>query len=619
MLEPKGLVSTSPGTLSTLRSFAAALLAASPWRLAEAALVMLALSATEGVGLLLLVPLLQLIGVDAHQGPLNRVVEIFSAVFLTVGVRPTLGIVLGVYVAAIGAQGLLERRQAGLNNIIQHEFVSTLRTRLYRAIVGAKWTEFARVRASDFKHVLTDEVGRVGAATYSLIDLSVVATTSLVYVGLAARVSPGMTGLVIACGALLALTVRRKIEKARLAGEHHWESSVRLHRAISDHLASLKMAKGYGMEDRHAEVFVRLSADLSDVGLETTRSYSRLRQQLSLGTAVVLAVIVYVSYTVLAVSTAQLLLLLFLFGRLVPRLTSLYQKTQSLATLLPAFSAVSEMERRCLAAAEPVVERRLEIDLNHRIAFDRITLDYRDDGQSPAVRDVSLTIDAGSTTAIVGPSGAGKSTLADLLMGIIEPSRGRLLVDGTPLTRDYLHAWRQRIGYVPQDTFLFHESVRDNLLWARPGADEEDLWRALRLAAADTFVAALPQGLDTVVGDRGVLVSGGERQRLSLARALLRRPKLLILDEATSSLDSENEVRIQQAIKNLHQQMTIVVITHRLSTVRDADLIHVLDQGQLVESGRWDTLMARRSGRFRELCQAQGIDDRSETHASLIH
>jgi len=152
-------------------------------------------------------------GVDAHQGPLNRVVEIFSAVFLTVGVRPTLGIVLGVYVAAIGTQGLLERRQAGLNNIIQHEFVSTLRTRLYRAIVGAKWTEFARVRASDFKHVLTDEVGRVGAATYSLIDLSVVATTSLVYVGLAARVSPGMTGLVIACGALLALTVRRKIEK----------------------------------------------------------------------------------------------------------------------------------------------------------------------------------------------------------------------------------------------------------------------------------------------------------------------------------------------------------------------------------------------------------------------
>jgi ATP-binding cassette subfamily C protein len=542
----------------------------------------------------------------------------FSAAFLTVGIRPTLGIVLGVYVAAIGAQGLLERRQAGLTNIIQHEFVTTLRTRLYRAIVGAKWTEFARVRASDFKHVLTDEVGRVGAATYSLIDLSVVVATSLVYVALAARVSPGMTGLVIVCGALLALTVRRKIENARLAGEHHWESSVRLHRAISEHLGSLKMAKGYGMEDRHADVFVRLSADLSDVGLETTQSYSRLKQQLSLGTAAVLAVIVYVSYTVLAVSTAQLLLLLFLFGRLVPRLTSLYQKTQSLATLLPAFAAVSEMERRCLAAAEPPVERRLEIELNHRIALDQITLDYRDDGQSPAVRDVSLTITAGTTTAIVGPSGAGKSTLADLLMGIIEPSRGRVLVDGTPLTRDHLPAWRHRIGYVPQDTFLFHESVRANLLWARPDADEEDLWRSLRLAAADTFVAALPQGLDTVVGDRGVLVSGGERQRLSLARALLRRPRLLILDEATSSLDSENEVRIQQAIKNLHQQMTIVVITHRLSTVRDADLIHVLDQGQLVESGTWDTLMARRSGRFRELCQAQGIDDRIDTHASLI-
>jgi ATP-binding cassette subfamily C protein len=619
MLEPDDPEPTAPGTWATLRRFAAALIGAAPWRVAETAVVMLALSASEGVGLLLLVPLLQLVGIDAHQGGLNRVAEMVASAFGIAGIRPTLGTVLGAYVAAVGAQGLLERRQAGLTNIIQQEFVTTLRTRLYRAIVGAKWTAFARGRSSEYTQILTEEVGRVGNATYSLIDLSVVALTSLVYVALAARVSPSMTGLVIVCGAMLALTARRKIEKARLAGESHWTSAVSLHAAISDHLASLKMAKGYGIADRHTDVFVRRSTDFSDVARSTTQSYSRLRQQLSLGTAAVLAAIVYVSYTVLAVSTAQLFLLLFLFGRLVPRLTSLYQKTQALATLLPAFTAVSRMEDRCLAAAEPAVERRLEIELRHRITFDRLTLDYREDEQSLAVRDVSLTIDAGATTAIVGPSGAGKTTLADLLMGIIEPTRGRLLVDGTPLTRNYLASWRERIGYVPQDSFLFHDSVRTNLLWAKPDASEDDLWHALRLAAAETFVAALPQGLDTVVGDRGVLLSGGERQRLSLARALVRQPKLLLLDEATSSLDSENEMRIQHAIKNLHQQMTIVIITHRLSTVRDADLIHVLDQGHLVESGTWETLFARQAGRFRELCLAQGIDDRAGAHASLVH
>jgi ATP-binding cassette subfamily C protein len=234
------------------------------------------------------------------------------------------------------------------------------------------------------------------------------------------------------------------------------------------------------------------------------------------------------------------------------------------------------------------------------------------------VRDVTFTLDAGATTAIVGPSGSGKSTLADLLMGLLTPSEGRILVDGVTLDGGRLDAWRDQIGYVAQEAFLFHESVRANLLWARPDASEEEIWHALRLASADAFVRALPHGLDTVVGDRGVLVSGGERQRLSLARALVRRPALLILDEATSSLDSENEARIQQAIDKLHQQMTIVVITHRLSTIRGADTIHVVDRGRLVESGTWTDLVGRRTGRFVELCEAQGIDARSDGSARRL-
>jgi len=229
------------------------------------------------------------------------------------------------------------------------------------------------------------------------------------------------------------------------------------------------------------------------------------------------------------------------------------------------------------------------------------------------VRDVSLVFPYGTTTAIVGASGAGKSTLADLLLGLIEPSAGRILIDGRPLERAQYAAWRDQIGYVSQDTFLFHDSVHANLLWARPSASEADLRQALRLAAADSFVAGLPQGLDTLVGDRGILVSGGERQRLALARALLRGPKLLILDEATNALDSENETRIQDAIDSLRHQMTIIVITHRLSMVRGADRIHVLDQGRVVESGSSAELGTRAGSRFQALREAQRID-RVEAH-----
>jgi ATP-binding cassette subfamily C protein len=181
-----------------------------------------------------------------------------------------------------------------------------------------------------------------------------------------------------------------------------------------------------------------------------------------------------------------------------------------------------------------------------------------------------------------------------------------VLVDGTPLTPQLLPAWRDQIGYVPQDSFHFHDTVRANLLWARPEASEAELLEALEIAAAG-FVARLPQGLDTVLGDRGVRLSGGERQRIALARALVRRPAMLILDEATSSLDSENERRVQDAIERLHGRLTVLVITHRLTTVRLADSIHVLEAGRLVESGDWHALLNGAAGRFRAMCEAQGL------------
>jgi ATP-binding cassette subfamily C protein len=192
-------------------------------------------------------------------------------------------------------------------------------------------------------------------------------------------------------------------------------------------------------------------------------------------------------------------------------------------------------------------------------------------------------------------------------MGLVTPDEGNILIDGKAFSPKSMKAWREQIGYVPQDTFLFNDTLRANLLWAKPEAKEEEINQSLRFAAAEDFVNGLPKGLDAILGDRGVLVSGGERQRIALARALLRKPSLLILDEATSSLDSENEKRIQNAIETLHSQMTILIMTHRLSAVREADIIHVLEKGQLVESGTWGSLMANRDGRFFALCQAQGI------------
>jgi ATP-binding cassette subfamily C protein len=288
-----------------------------------------------------------------------------------------------------------------------------------------------------------------------------------------------------------------------------------------------------------------------------------------------------------------------------PKLSTIQQNFQSSINMMPSFSRIMELQKRCEEAAETETQRYGKIDIGNEIELNKVSFSY--DGTTPVIKDIDIAIKAGQTAAIVGPSGAGKTTIADLLMGLITPDGGRILIDGKEFGPESMKAWRYQMGYVPQDTFLFNDTLRANLLWAKPDAKEEEINQSLRFAAAEEFVNGLPKGLDTILGDRGVLVSGGERQRIALARALLRKPSLLILDEATSSLDSENEKRIQNAIETLHSQMTILIMTHRLSAVREADIIHVLEKGQLVESGTWGSLMANKNGRFFALCQAQGI------------
>ena len=185
-----------------------------------------------------------------------------------------------------------------------------------------------------------------------------------------------------------------------------------------------------------------------------------------------------------------------------------------------------ELQRQCEEAVESKTGKDENIEFRHGIRVERVSFSY--DGEAPVINDIDLPIRAGQTTAIVGPSGAGKRTIADLLMGLIAPDQGRILIDETELVPERMKAWRKQIGYVPQDTFLFHDTLRTNLLWAKPEATKEEMNRALELAAAEEFVSGLPARLDTILGDRGVLVSGGERQRIALARALLRKPALLI-------------------------------------------------------------------------------------------
>ena len=236
------------------------------------------------------------------------------------------------------------------------------------------------------------------------------------------------------------------------------------------------------------------------------------------------------------------------------------------------------------------------------IVVDNVSFSY---GGSLRVLDgLSLSFPQGGTTALVGPSGSGKSTVLNLLLRLYDPDEGRILVDGNDLRQVRFSALRRKMSYVGQDTFLFSGTVRENLRLVRPEAQDGQIIEAARVANADEFIEALPQGYDTPIGENGVFLSGGQRQRLAIARAVMRRPEILLLDEATSALDSHSEALVRDALKQVTQGVTTVVVAHRLSTVLRADLICYLENGKLIETGRFDDLLAR-GGKFSELYERQ--------------
>jgi ABC-type multidrug transport system fused ATPase/permease subunit len=240
------------------------------------------------------------------------------------------------------------------------------------------------------------------------------------------------------------------------------------------------------------------------------------------------------------------------------------------------------------------------------VKFKNVTFRYNKDADTNILENINFEIQPGQTIAIVGRSGSGKTTLSKLILGLYPPTSGSIEIDGKDLSTISLHSLRSQVGVVDQDTFLFGGTVKDNLTLAMPGASSEQIYRAAELAGADEFINKMPMRYDTEIGEGGSMLSGGQRQRLAIARALLNNPRLLVFDEATSSLDTESEQIIQRNLEKIRRNRSTIIIAHRLSTVQNADLILVLDKGVLIESGNHHQLMAKR-GTYYHLNQQQVV------------
>lgn len=576
---------------SLTRRLSRSFFSTAPTQILIAAVLAVALGFIDGIVAVLLLPLLAAAGVDVLQGSLGDLAAYVRRGFSVLRLEPTLGVALLVYVAATALQSLLTRLRTLASARAEHAFIVKLRNRLYASIAGANWLYVSKTRASELAHVLTDELTRVGYATVEVQNTLTGVFVALVYISLAARISWPMTATVVGAGAVLFGLLGPQILKSRNQGKHISEITSRLYTAVVEHVAGLRTAKSYGAEQRFVDSMAAVSEELAETQITSAKAYAASQLWFDVGSVSALAILVYAGLTRLGLSPAAVLILVYLFARVMPRVAQLQRGIQFIAHMLPSFEAVDALQARLDAEQERDAPASVSIPLQENVRLEHVSFSYGS-ADAPAISDISLEIPHGTLTAIVGPSGAGKSTIADLVIGLQRPSSGHISVDGRRLDDLLLPSWKREIGYVAQDTFLFHDTVKANLLWVNPTATDDQIADALQTAGAE-FVFRLENGLQTVLGDRGTRLSGGERQRLALGRALLRNPRLLVLDEATSALDLENERHVLDAIDHLRGKVTTLLITHRRSAAQRADRIYVLDEGRLVDSGSWDALSSR--------------------------
>ena len=544
---------------------------AGPGRLAFLTLLIVLAGATDGVGLALLVPLLNSLGATDAGVPDG----------LFAFLPRTLGGLLLVFLCVVLVRALVSRLRQIATARLSFDFAVALRVRAYGAIAHASWSYLRRQRTADFHALFSTEIERVEHATYLLLEVPARLSILAAHFVVAFAIAPGFTALALAFGVALAWLMRHKLTESRRLGEAASEANTRVSREITEFLQALKLTKTYGAESRHVRAFADAARGAEGADLAAARLQADTRFMLDCLVAVALASFLWAAAGWAGLPLGDLLVLILVFQRLLPMLQGVQELSQQFVHASPAYRAVAHEIEACEAAADmPEDSAREPVAFGREIRLEGVHFGY--DRQPQILRGVDLSLPAGSLTVLSGVSGAGKSTILDLLGGLMAPQSGRILVDGRELTPQMAPAWRRSVGMMAQEAFLFHASIRTNLAWAQPDAPDEAMREALQLAGLADFVAALPQGLDTVVGDRGANLSGGERQRLALARLLLRAPRLILLDEPASALDPASEERILETIAGLKGRATILLVTHRPAAIATADRHVVLVEGRLV-------------------------------------
>ena len=573
-----------------------------PW-IVPATMLTVAAGAFQGIGLTMFLPLINLINdkVDANEFPLSYLRTGFEIIGIPFEIGPVL--VCLVILNLVGLAFIFAFKSILMGYSFMR-FVHQTNMNLFNSHLHSTWHHLTSQASGEISNLLISEVISAGRALTHLAMMVTSIIQVIIFFAISLTLSWQLVVVIITMAVIGALIVRPFQNLSYRQGVKVTESKNVYGFHIVDHLKNIKLIKVTGTESRTSKIISDLQTDVCDNIIKRQINFAGTHFIIQFLPVLVVAAVIYLTQDILAVESATILVLLVLLVRMFPLMTQTQQEYQAYLMALPSLEAVDRtiaqnIKNREIGPDEPQVFTGLK----NGIRFENVSFKFPD-SEVKVVKNVEFEIAKSQMTAIVGGSGAGKSTIIDLLCDLRQPSEGQITVDGVDLRTIEQTSWRHSIGYVTQDIVIFNDSLKNNITLAHPETPEEDIWNVLQIAQLEDFVRSLPDGLSTVMGESGIRFSGGQKQRLALARALIGKPELLLLDEATSALDNESERIVQKAIDNIASEFTIVVVAHRLSTIRRADQICVMDAGKIIEKGTYEELQAK-GGRFAQLHDLQ--------------
>ena len=569
-------------------------------------IVMVFAGLVEGLALVSVVPLLSVVGIGQIENGIQDgiLVNSVNKALNFLEISPSINSITILVLFILWFSTILFIAQAYLGARLQVNYVYIWQSRLINSIFSTRLEFFHLRHLGDIVNCVISETQRLGGAFYQLGLLLTGIVHGIIFFAISISLSTPITLAVLAGGAILFLFTRPLVHRAYRIGTGISRENSELQTLVTDFVSGVKILKTTATEHEAVSRTLVVACKLKGHFFKNAIDIQIAKGIFDFGGAAMMAIILYISHFLLDANPAITLAILVIFVRMMPKLSGIQQSIQSLSLSFSAVQSVNDFARFAEARVEPITDKELPTSLKEEqfaIKLKEVTVMHDD---SAIIQNLDLAIDAGSCVAVVGKSGVGKSTLVDAILGLVPLSSGNIEINGYPIDGLPLVKLRRCVGYITQDTILFHGTLRDNILWGRGEHSDNIALEALRLAAASDFLKRLPAGLDSIISNSGSTLSGGERQRLGLARALVGSPSLLILDEATSALDAETEFLVTEVLRQLKGKVTIIMIAHRLSSLRLADKIHVMDKGIIIESGTWSELKHKK-GHFADLWRIQ--------------